>query len=57
VLGGAAGVAVVVLEVVHTPGGEQLGVLLLVPEAAGQSLAGAGPGVFVDAESSMLTYW
>src|SRR5262249_21713155 len=55
--GGVAGlprhtvvVAVVVLQVVHTPGGERLGVGGLVAQAARVARAGRGAGVLVDAQ-------
>src|SRR5581483_11968899 len=48
--GDAGVVAVVVLEVVHAPGGEAVGVGALVAEAAGVAGAGLCAGVLVDAQ-------
>ena len=44
------GVAPVVFEVVHAPGGISIGILVLVAEAACIAGAGVGPGIAVDAE-------
>src|SRR5262249_57186606 len=50
-------VAVVVLEVVHAPGGERVRVGLLVVEAAGEAGARGRTGALVDAEFQTLTVY